>query len=178
MIILLNYWEKKELPNWKLQIISLLSNSGVKYVIKYITAPKTRIPLSYKLEHKLIGSGEIVPNIIHATNNESVEDDRILNLSSMSGLQVLNNNKDCTILEFQYNGNNVASLLSIGELEIVKSLPSIKLSLVEISQADSISEVEIHILRTFSALRNLLNAQNECVNLLKYYLYSLSLIHI
>ena len=60
MIILLNYWEKKELPNWKLQIISLLSNSGVKYVIKYITAPKTRIPLSYKLEHKLIGSGEIV----------------------------------------------------------------------------------------------------------------------
>lgn len=172
MIILLNYWEKKELPNWKLQIISLLSNSGVKYVIKYITAPKPRIPLSYKLEHKLIGSGEIVPNIIHATNNESVEDDRILNLSSMSGLQVLNNNKDCTILEFQYNGNNVASLLSIGELEIVKSLPSIKLSLVEISQADSISEVEIHILRTFSALRNLLNAQNECVNLLKYYLYS------
>ena len=39
MIILLNYWEKKSFK-LKLQIISLLSNSGVKYVIKYITAPK------------------------------------------------------------------------------------------------------------------------------------------
>ncbi len=170
MIILLNHWEKNELPYWKSQIISFLRNSGVQYIIRYITAPEIRIPISYKLECRLVGREKLVPNKTCDVNNDIIEDKRILNLSSLSGLQVLHDQMAYTIFEFQYNGNNIASLFSIGELEIVKSLPSIKLSLVEVSQSGYKSVGDIYILRTFSSFRNLLNAKNECVNLIKNYL--------